>query len=140
MRFLAGIVLSLAAVAAPALADEVWVSQHGPIVWETDIGTTAVLRLDDEESGVSIRLFVPGLAADVAGGRGTYTGVWVAPEGPDTCVTDMVDPVEEFASPHWGTFTLTFMAESYPSGWAGAFGPCLDLRTQPISATAIAAN
>lgn len=127
--------LALAALSSPAFADEMWSSSYGPVIWETDLGTTAVLLLQDTDSGVGIRLLVPGLAADMSGGRGTYTGVWVSTEGEQPCVSEMVDPVGGYTSPYWGTFTLTFVHDSFPSDWAGAFGACLDLRTVPFSGT-----
>jgi len=118
--------------AAPALADEAWTSGYGPIIWEADIGETAVLRLDETGSGSVIHFLVPGLARDVSGGRGTYQGLWIASQGEVPCLTDMVDPLTGAKSPYWGSFTLTFLRTEYPSDWAGAFGNCFDAQTDPL--------
>jgi len=121
---------------APALADEVWTSNVGPVMWETDLGETAVLRLDVAGTGALVRMFVPGLATDMMGGRGAYTGVWVASDADEECVVEMVDPVSARKSRYWGTFTITFVNEGFPSDWAGVYGNCLQTPAEPIQAHA----
>lgn len=126
---------ALSIVSAPVFADEVWQTAYGMIAWEADSGDTAILRLDDLENGRTVRLYVPGLAADVMGGRGAYTGVWIADQGADTCVTQMTGP-DGYKSDQWGTFTITFVGTEFPSDWAGVFGACLDSQDLPISGVA----
>ena len=130
-------VLSLSLLAAsPALADEIWTTALGQVAWETDIDTTAVLRLDGEDGVQVIRMFAPDLAADVMGGRGTYTGVWIANVGDTACVVDTVDPLGG-KSAYWGTFTITFVHDAFPSDWAGTYGNCLDTPLMPIAGVAL---
>lgn len=130
------LILSLAALSAsPALADEVWTTALGPVAWESDMGSTAVLRLDAGDGDQVIRMFVPNLAADVMGGRGTYTGVWIANAGDTGCVVEMVDP-QGGKSAYWGSFTITFVHDAFPSDWAGVYGTCLDAPNMPISGVA----
>ncbi|MCB1361890.1 MAG: hypothetical protein H6899_08605 [Rhodobacter sp.] len=124
----------LALCATPALADEVWTTPMGPVAWETDLGANAVLRLDQPDGRV-VRLIVPGLATDVMGGRGSYTGVWVSSRGDEACATEMVDPLGG-KSPYWGTFTLTFVHDAFPSDWAGVYGSCLDTPDRPVAGVA----
>lgn len=126
--------------AAPALADEAWDTGFGRLIWETDIGDTAVLLLDDQGRDRSVRMFVPGLPAHVMGGRGYYEGIWIASQkdgaqGPG-CGLAMIDPMGG-ASTEWGTFQITFVNEEFPSDFAGSFGDCLEPRVNPLSAVAI---
>lgn len=127
--------LTATLLAAPALADEVWNSALGPITWETDLGETAVLRLDEAATGGVVRLLVPGLAQDVNGGRGAYSGLWIADTGETACLADVIDPVSGAKSSYWGTFTLTFVGTAFPSDWAGVWGACLDTQFEAISGT-----
>ncbi|WP_068305054.1 hypothetical protein [Pararhodobacter sp. CCB-MM2] len=126
----------LACVAAtPALADEVWDTNMGEIAWLETRGPDAYLGVVDPDGTTSVHLMVPGLGADMMGGRGTYTGVWVAGEGDVACVTDMVAP-DGSKSSYWGSFTITFVNDDFPSDFAGAYGDCLDLPSMPLQAHA----
>ena len=138
-RVVTGAVLAALCLAGTAAqADEMWQSTYGPVIWETDMGETAVLLLQDETRDRTVRLFVEGLAAEVAGPRGHYRGVWIASQksgdvGP--CATAMVDPMGG-TSTDWGTFQVTFVSPFFPSDWAGSFGQCLDTPLDPVSAVA----
>ena len=129
--------LAVAVLALSAAADELWTSDYGPILWEADIGETAVLRLDETNTGGVVRLLVPGLARDVAGGRGAYQGIWVADNGETPCLTEMIDPISGAKTPHWGTFSITFLGNEFPSNWAGAWGACLNPALDPITGLAV---
>lgn len=132
--------LALAAsmLAAPALADEAWVSNYGPVIWETDIGENAVFLLDETAQGHGrTRLVVPGLVLYVNGPRGAYSGVWIADSGEAPCTTEMIDPVTGAKSPHWGTFMITFVGTEFPYDWAGVWGACHFQPWDPISAEAV---
>ena len=135
MRLFLALAASL--LAAPALADEVWSSALGPFAWETDIDQTAVLRLDEVATGGIVRFLVPGLPLDVNGGRGAYSGLWIANGGDARCLADVVDPVSGAKSPYWGTFNITFVGTGFPSDWAGVWGSCLDAPVEAISAVAV---
>lgn len=122
-------------LAAPALADEVWDSNLGQISWlETD-GADALLGVMGEGGGPMIHMVVPGLGADTGGGRGTYTGIWIASDGEYPCVTEMLRP-DGSKSSYWGSFTITFLEDGFPSDFAGAYGDCLDAPSLPLQAHA----
>ena len=123
--------------AVPALADEVWDTNLGEIAWEESQGDTAILRMGDGDG--LLRLIVPGLARDTMGGRGAYTGVWIAAESDTPCVTQMVDPLGG-KSEFWGTFTITFVNDDFPSDFAGVYGTCLDTPSMPVQAHARVGN
>ena len=128
-----GVGVSLSA--APLLADEAWDSNFGPVIWEADFGDTAVLMLEDTESGRIVRLYVDGLAADVMGGRGAYQGIWIASAGDEACTVQVVGP-DGFKSNQWGQFVITFVGEDFPSDWAGVYGTCLETPTNAVTAVA----
>lgn len=134
------LVMTLLLTAVPALADEVWQSDFGRVIWEVDRGDTAVFLLDDEGNNRTVRLFVEGLVPHMLGGRGYYEGVWIASQKDGSvtpgCSVAMVDPLGG-PSTEWGTFQLTFVSEAFPSDFAGSFGDCLAPRTIPFSAVAI---
>ena len=127
--------LCLAMAATVAQADETWSTQMGTMIWETDQDDNAIWLLQDQLAGRTIRFVVPGLAADMMGGRGSYHGVWIADKGDIHCDTAMVDPLGQ-ASTRWGTFVITFVNDRFPSDWAGVMGACLETPTTPLSGVA----
>lgn len=125
--------------AAPALADEAWETNLGYVIWEDTQGDDAILRLFTGEgtSGPETRMIVPGLGADMGGGRGSYHGVWVSVDSDVPCATQMIDPVSNAKTPYWGSFILTFVGDSFPSDWAGVYGNCLETPNLPMQAHAL---
>tara|TARA_R110002073_G_scaffold330703_1_gene514716 strand:+ start:1052 stop:1492 length:441 start_codon:yes stop_codon:yes gene_type:complete len=123
--------------AAPAMADEMWDSALGPILWDSDLGDVAIWRLDDLTNGTVVRLYLPGLAADVSGGRGAYRGFWLAEGGDpaEACLTQMIAP-DGMKSLFWGQVTLTFVRPDFPSDWAGVVGQCFDTPSMPLAGAA----
>jgi len=127
MRLLPALGLAVLAATTPALADEVWDTLYGPLQWETDVGDIAVLNLfgDYVPSPDFLRFFVPGLVADVAGGRGLYHGYWTATGGDIECPAQLIDAMGT-KTPYWGRFTLQFVSSEFPSSWTGLLGDCFD--------------
>lgn len=113
---------------APAAADEVWSGDWGRVIWETDIGITAVLLAEGAAGTAPRRLYVEGLTLDMSGRRTTYSGIWTATTGDGGCELSIVDPVSQQPTPHWGTFSITFVERAFPSAWAGVWGDCTDAR------------
>ena len=74
----------------------------------------------------------PGLAQDVDGGRATYHGYWVANSGEVACPVQLIDPLGQ-ATWYWGTFTMSFVHETFPSDWAGTTGDCFEPQNGTIS-------
>lgn len=131
--------LGLTLAAGPLRADEAWDTTLGRIYWDISLGDTAILRLDAPDGSAALRLYLPGLAADMLGDRGTYAGVWFAagdtfPLLPE-CDYHLVAPDGTWAS-SWGTLTLTFVRPEAPSDWAGTYGPCFEEQTEPLSGVA----
>lgn len=125
----------IALSAAPALADEMWDTTWGRMIWETDRGETAVLSVAPAQGEPGMRLFVEGLAADVSAERGSYIGVWMADRRDGGCAIEVLDPVSGKSTAFWGTFRLTFVEGQFPSAWAGVWGECADAPTNALAGT-----
>lgn len=138
MRSLAAVAAAMVGLfGAPALADEVWSTLLGDVAWETDVGDTAVFVMEAPAGGAR-RIYVPGLAADVGGGRGSYEGYWIdsnAAATASTCAVSMMDPMRTL-SPNWGRVTITFVEDGFPSDWTGLWGDCFDAPSRVLNGTA----
>jgi hypothetical protein len=120
-----------------ALADEAWDTQLGRVYWESDMGDMAILRIDNAGGGVAARIYLPGLAGDMMGGRGSYHGYWIAaPDDDGGCGAQLIGP-DGFKSDQWGQTVLTFVHDDFPSDWAGTYTECFDSAAVPISGVAI---
>lgn len=127
--------MALLSLALPAAADEMWDTQFGRMLWETDIGDTAVFVRDAPDQP-RLRAFIQGLALDVAGGRGAYSGFWTIEGGEQDCPMQMTDPMGTKTSA-WGQLQITFVGTGFPSDWAGLSGSCFETPDQPISGVAV---
>ena len=122
---------------APALADEAWMTQLGRIYWDTSDGAMAVLALEGDGGSVAARIYVPGLAGDMMGGRGTYHGYWIAaPDGSAGCGAQLSGP-DGWKSPLWGQVTISFVNDAFPSDWAGFYTECFGTDPMSLSGTAL---
>jgi hypothetical protein len=128
----------LALPLAPALADEAWMTQFGPLQWEDSRESMAILNLFGPEvtNPAQFRVFLPRLADDVNGGRGAYTGFWTSTAGDAPCVTEILDPMGT-KTRHWGQFTLNFVGDDFPSDWAGLMGDCFDAPSYRVTGTVL---
>ncbi len=122
------ITLACAAAAAAlgqASADEAWSSTFGEVYWETTIeNNTAVFSYFVSENGeIGGRIYLPGMAEDMMGGRGTYEGYWVEYDGGATCQAQLVDPLGT-QTDSWGRIVLTFESQQFPSAWRAVWNNC----------------
>lgn len=109
-----------------ASADEVWSTDIGDVVYESET-----------DSGWAVWSY-PGVTArgtvylkDLAGvyeGRGAYAGIWVEPEDPDTEMCDVAisNPVTGKAHYNWGRVDIVFTEPDYPAGWVALRGTCFN--------------
>lgn len=138
-------ILALAAFAlsGPALADEVWTSDDGEIVYETDLEGSDIAVLAME----GVKAYIPGLAGNYDD-RGSYSGIWIADEASDAdnCAVAVVRPgSDEESSNIWGQIDITFIDASYPSVWIAEIGYCFDapvaqLIARPVTADTVEAG
>ncbi|WP_323036123.1 hypothetical protein [Pararhodobacter sp.] len=122
---------ALAVAITPAMADETWITDRGTLVWQDTLGDTAVLEMNTD-AGLRLVAYVPGLGRDMLGGRSTYHGYWLANQGDAACEAQLTGPDGE-KSHYWGTFTMSFVRDGFPSDWAGTSGSCFDPQETTIS-------
>ena len=115
--------LAAALLATPTLADEVWTSQMGDIVYETEDNGAAILSFTNLD-GYPARLFIPGLAGNYSN-RGIHEAFWLG-EGAGTCPVFMTAPGEGFGTTDWGRATVSFDKPGFPSSLTITLGWCFE--------------
>lgn len=129
--------LLIAALAAPTLADEVWTSDAGTIIYEKDIGSTAVFSYATPGvKNAETRLFIKGLTSDVYGAnrvRGSYTGYWIDNSGRQTCEAALISPMG-VGSRSWGSFQITFRRSGSWWAWTALLGDCFEKPSRRLTA------
>ncbi|MCX7300738.1 MAG: hypothetical protein NTX73_10250 [Rhodobacterales bacterium] len=114
-------IAALLLLATPAAADEVWNSNWGQVVYQADIGSTAVLSVPYATGMAS--LYIQGLGGN-ADQRGVHQAYWISTEtGP--CEATMTGP-DGVSSTNWGVATVIFDKPEYPSGFTVLWGICMD--------------
>ncbi|MEZ5478740.1 MAG: hypothetical protein R3E95_15050 [Thiolinea sp.] len=121
----------LLTAAAPAMADEVWNTNTGRVVYEAEMGPTAVWTYGSQQDpGV---IYVLGLAK-VYENRGSYSGYWAKNNSKQAC--DTVRPgIFGKMTPYWGRFNVRFIDKDFPSRWEATWSYC-DGEDQPLKVEA----
>ncbi len=105
-----------------AMADESWASaQYGDIVYEKDVGDTAVLSMAGGHPGSRVYIYLPGLAGNTSE-RGEFNGYWIE-SAPGECATDKTG-ADGLQSNLWGDVQVEFENPGYPSGFIMRMGSC----------------
>ena len=114
---LAGTAIAVMAMAAPALADEVWSTNWGDMVYSEDLGSVAVLVYDRGA------LFIDGLGGNYTD-RGYHAGYWI--EYFDTGVECSEPAVDEYGNESWawGYLEVQFIDSGYPARWTADYSVC----------------
>lgn len=113
------------ALTGAAQADEIWTSEEGDIVYESEIeaGQMAVFKAP------GMRMYISGLAG-VFTDRGTYPGVWImdaVPEGVEGCSVEIVRPgTDDETTAFWGQLEITFIDPDFPGTWIANMVQCFD--------------
>ena len=115
-------VASAAILVAPAMADEMWKTDYGQVIWEKDYDGGAIFKIDLAGGGVG-RMYVEGLATEVEN-RGHFKGYWISTTEEDMCSAELKGP-DGTKSRTWGTLTLSFRSPEFPSDWVLMTGECL---------------
>lgn len=111
---------TLALIAAPSLADEVWDSDMGPIVYETEEAGAAIFSFTNVDA-YPATLIIPGLAGNYSN-RSTHDAFWIG-QGAGECDAFMSrDGVPE--SSQWGRAQLVFDKPSFPTSVTVILGFC----------------
>jgi hypothetical protein len=127
--------------ALPAVADEVWSTTLGDIIYEADLDNgTAVFSapaqwlMIDAPADARAWIYIPDLAY-LLDARSVHPAFWLV-EGMEFCTTGMVaaDGRKSFA---WGDATIAFDVSTFPSGFTLIAGNCgydayIPIRAEPI--------
>ena len=114
--------------AGSALADEVWTTPIGDVVYERELPSgEAVLSYpaaDGEARGLG---YIEGLA-QVYEGRGAFSGIWIEDDLPpaDGCYVSISDPESGAPRNNWGRLELVFTEPDFPGGWVAIRGDCFN--------------
>jgi hypothetical protein len=110
----------------PAVADEVWSTPIGDVVYEdeTETGWAVWSYPGQSERGT---VYLKDLAG-VYEGRGAFTGIWVESDGPDVepCDVAIVNPATGESHYNWGRVDIVFTEPDFPGGWVALRGDCFN--------------
>ncbi len=125
--------LAVLALAAPALADEVWSSTTGEIVYLADEYGSAILSFNDTD-GSPAELIIPELAGNFTD-RSMHYAYWVGDSDLE-CAVGMGRPGGQ-TSLSWGTAVIAFDDPGFPTAFTVLLGDCDDdydrmIRAEPI--------
>ncbi|NIZ61472.1 hypothetical protein DL239_10835 [Sedimentitalea sp. CY04] len=113
-------VLSL--LSAPVLADEVWTSDMGQIVYQAEEGGAAIFSFTNVDA-YSAKLIIPGLAGNYSD-RSSHAAYWIG-QGAGAC-TAFMSHGDEPASSQWGRAQVVFDDPAFPTSLTVILGFCLD--------------
>lgn len=116
-------------LATPALADEVWSSDTGDIVYQDEIDGAAVFTFRGFD-GYPVTLVIPGLAGNFDA-RGVHDAFWLG-DGPGYCMGAM--SWQGQARNQWGQALLMFDKPAYPTSFTLLMGDCFDQLSYSIRA------
>ena len=108
--------------AAPSMADEVWDSDMGPIVYEAEEGNAAILSFTNVDA-YPANLIIPGLAGNYSN-RSTHEAFWIG-QGAGECDAFMSRTGQPESS-QWGRAQLVFDKPAYPTSVTIILGFCLE--------------
>jgi hypothetical protein len=132
MRKLAISIACAAVMAAPAMADEMWKTDIGTMVWEDDYDGGAILMV--EVGGKPVRFYLEGLTTSIET-RGNFTGYWINTDDEQLCSSQMMGP-DGTKSRTWGRVSLTFLDPAFPSDWVLLASDCLAEPSIPLTGRA----
>lgn len=128
------IIASIAAlgIGLGAVADEVWSTVIGDVIYEKDLGDVAVLSYPLDEGDLRGHVFISGLGGNYDD-RGHFTGYWSEPMMDDGQLCDMaiVDGNGD-TTYTWGRVTMTFLDNGFPSSWVAVRGDCFKEPTEHL--------
>lgn len=101
------------------LADEVWNSTYGKVIYEDEIGKTALWNYNN--NGILGLIYINNLAG-VYTGRKAYDGYWVQETSEVQCKTHRM--MKDKPSFYWGRFHIQFLDPNFPSRWQAKWSYC----------------
>lgn len=105
-----------------SVADEVWDSTRGRVVYETDLAATAIWSYRSQYYVGLIH--IAGLAG-IHNNRDTYEAYWVQNHSEKRC--DTLRPTQNGeTSNYWGRIHITFIGKEFPYKWQAKWSYCND--------------
>jgi hypothetical protein len=125
-QFVAAALLSVAAL--PALADEVWTTPLGDVIYESDLkngmaifSAPAAIIMGDAPADARVWIYIPDFAYAIDN-RYFHEAFWIV-EGMDYCPMGMSGP-DGRESRAWGRAQLAFDVPTFPSSFSMNMGFC----------------
>lgn len=133
-RMFAAAAALCALVSMPAAADEVWSLPSGnQVIYDRDVGSTAVLTYTPEQGLGRGQIFVVGLAGQYEG-RGRYQAYWVENDDAGAACPASLTDAEGNVWRRWGLATVTFQRPGFPSAITISRGECLGAPSGRVTA------
>ncbi|GAB5459730.1 MAG: hypothetical protein Hens3KO_27600 [Henriciella sp.] len=134
-------VSAIVSLAGVGVADEVWSTDIGDVIYEADLESGhAVLSYPTSEADIRGTVFLEGMAG-VYTGRTGFEGVWIEPDlGAEGCGIEMVRPDTGETSRVWGRAKLLFVDPDFPGSWIAIRGDCFDEPTETLVGRPITAQ
>ena len=114
--------------AASAMADEVWDTDMGRVIYEDEIAGAAIWSYP-ADNGRRGWIYLPGLAGNYDN-RSVHEGYWIE-DGKGPCMVEIVG-VDGRRSTNWGRVILVFDGPAFPTSWTALGGECFDDPTLPV--------
>jgi hypothetical protein len=120
---------ALTLTAAPALADEVWSTPYGDIIYESDLpNVIAVLSapaeaMSGDTTGARAVVHVLGMTSNATERVGVYEGYWYVQGNAGYCDAQMTAPGGK-ATNNWGRVRVFFDRPEFPTGFVMLVGSC----------------
>lgn len=105
-----------------AAADEVWTSDMGKIIYDSEVGDAAIFTFTNVDA-YPATLVIPGLAGNYSD-RGVHEAYWVG-EGAGDCAGFRAAP-NGTGSAQWGRALVAFDKPAFPTSFTLLLGFCLD--------------
>ncbi|MEO1661904.1 MAG: hypothetical protein AAFR51_13010 [Pseudomonadota bacterium] len=122
-----------------AHADEVWSTNIGDVIYETDLDNGMAVLSYPTEGDVRGLAYLAGLAGEYTG-RTAYDGIWMEPATEDgTCDVEIAAPETGEISNNWGRVEVIFVDPDFPGSFVALRGECFDepdamLVARPVTA------
>lgn len=138
-KIAASATLGLGLISGGAMADEVWSTAIGEVVYEVDLDNGMAVLSYPTDSDDRGRAYVSGLAGQYTG-RTAYDGIWIeAGSAAGLCDVAMAAPDTGETSRNWGRVRVVFVDEDFPSTFVAMRGDCFEEPTEMLVARPITA-
>lgn len=103
------------------MADEVWETSLGEVVYQSEEGSTAVWTYGEKDKNPGV-IYILGLSK-VYENRGQFEGYWAKNKSLKACDSQRMG-VDGAMTNHWGRFQITFIDKDFPSRWKAKWSFC----------------